>query len=218
MSQYLKNVKNIFEEILNAKTKKRLKEIENFKILKKYKVDLKKYPEIIFNLQKEDVNELLKGDTINSKDFQNKLKTPLEKLFYAMAWKNGDLSKLKHIMDGINDCKFDMERKSAFVFYQFGRYLTKTTGEPIVDQHVLRAFIIYSLLKEEKDGYNLEKILKYSKFETIRKSHVKWIEEYKKWLISDELRNVAKINDYVYYIDRILFALGKAIKSSNIKK
>jgi hypothetical protein len=54
-----------------------------------------------------------------------------------MAWKNNDLKKLKHIIEGIKD--ENEYKKTGIVFYQFGKHL-RNIGEPIIDQHVLRAF------------------------------------------------------------------------------
>jgi hypothetical protein len=70
---------------------------------------------------------------------------PLTKLLYAVLWKNGDLAKVKHVVKGILD-KRD-ESDNSIIFYQFGRHLSEKKSEPIVDQHVLRAFGILSLWK-----------------------------------------------------------------------
>ena len=209
LEEKVKRVVDIFAMILEAKDVEGLEEIEKIDDIKNYRIDLEKYPELKFSINKGDVNELISKNIINSQDFQDNLKTPLEKLFYAMAWKNGDLLKLKHILIGIQDSDFDEKRKSAFVFYQFGRHLANPQVEPIIDQHILSAFMVYEFAKKENNSEILNKLLK---FETIGKSHVKYIKEYKKWLKSDELSEVAKIEDYGYYIDRILFALGKSIK------
>ena len=73
------------------------------------------------------------------------------KLLYSIIWKNGDLLKVKHIIQGIleseienvdnNDKEF-VEKQDSLVFYQFGKYLTKKNNEPIIDQHVVRAFAV----------------------------------------------------------------------------
>jgi hypothetical protein len=66
----------------------------------------------------------------------------MEKLLYALAWKNGDLRKVKHIVAGILSSEDDAANK-AIVFNQFGIYLSGKRNEPIIDQHVLRAFAIF---------------------------------------------------------------------------
>ena len=207
LEEKVKRVTDIFAMILEAKDVEGLEKIEIIDDIKNYKIDLEKYPELKFSINKGDINELTSKNIINSQDFQDNLKTPLEKLFYAMAWKNGDLLKLKHILKGIQDSDFDEKRKSAFVFYQFGRHLSEGKSEPIIDQHILRAFIIFKLLSDDASD---EDINKYLKFDTIRKMHLKWVKEYKEWISS--LSNNFKENNYAYYIDRILFALGKSIK------
>ena len=230
LEEKLKIVADIFDMILEADGIKGLKKIEANAEIVKFRIDDKKFPKLDLGIKNEEFQKLFDEGLLNQEDFSfvvnqknkpdvmSKLTTPLEKFLFAMAWKNGDLPKLKHIINGFSDASklinsiSDKDRESAFVFYHFGRHLSNPQEEPIIDQHILRAFIIYSLLKEVKDGCNLEEISKYLKFETIRKSHVKWIKEYKKWLKSDELSKVAKIENYGYYIDRILFALGKSIK------
>ena len=94
------------------------------------------------------------------------------------------------------------------VFYQFGKYLTKKKGEPIIDQHVLRAFKLYLT-----DAKNDTEICKVRNLVTIGKNDVELIDDYKNWLtseaISDELK---RETDYAYHIDKILYAVGKKIK------
>ena len=45
------------------------------------------------------------------------------------------------------------------MFYQFGKYLTKKPGEPIIDQHVLRAFGIF---KADGDKDRIKKLKRLS--------------------------------------------------------
>ena len=210
LEQKVKRVTDIFAMILEAKDIKGLEKIEKIDDIKNYKIDLKKYPELKFSINKGDINELTSKNIINSQDFQDNLKTPLEKLLYAMAWKNGDLLKLKHIIKGFSDASNSInETESAFVFYHFGRHLANPDVEPIIDQHILRAFMVYKINENDIISDKFNKILKFT---TIGKKEKELIKEYKEWLVSDELSEVAKIEDYGYYIDRILFALGKSIK------
>ena len=106
LEEKVKRVTDIFAMILEAKDIKGLEKIEKIDDIKNYKIDLKKYPELKFSINKGDINELTSKNIINSQDFQDNLKTPLEKLLYAMAWKNGDLLKLMHILKGIQDSDF----------------------------------------------------------------------------------------------------------------
>ena len=90
--------------------------------------------------------------------------------------------------------------------------MTKTQGQPIIDQHVIRAFAIY----KETDTKNVEKL---RKLETLDKKQKPLIAEYKQWLISDNLSDELKNNtDYSYHIDKLLYATGKTIKLQKQRK
>ncbi len=171
------------------------------------------YPQIKFKLDNGDIDELINNDLIDKntltfkKDITEKLTDPLTKLLYSTVWKNGDIKKIKHIIKGIKEVNDNSnEQDDALVFYQFGKYLTKTPGQPIIDQHVLRAFAIY----KSTDDNNIETL---QKLETLKKTHKTLINEYINWLQSDELTNELKaIAEYTYFIDKLLFATGKTIK------
>jgi hypothetical protein len=140
----------------------------------------------------------------------SKMTDPLSKLLYAMAWKNGDLKKIKHIIKGVLN---EEDPTEALVFQQFGRYLKLDSKEPIIDQHVIRAFAVYKLeAKSEQEIQELRKI------NSINKKHESFISSYKEWLKSEELKeSLRNLHDYSYYIDKLLFAAGKTIKISNNK-
>ena len=55
-------------------------------------------------------------------------------------------------------------------------------------------------------------MVKYLELSQIKEKHWKRFNDYKDWLNS--LNKINKIKDYGYYVDRILFALGKQIKST----
>lgn len=130
----------IFQQIENANTIEVLTGILNNKEFGKNKLNIEKYPRIEFNIQPDEVRMLL----TNGKIDQKKISDPLTKLLYAMAWKQGDLNKIKHIINGILHTEDNTKsQENALVFYQFGKHLTKSNGEPIIDQHVLRAFSVY---------------------------------------------------------------------------
>ena len=83
--------------------------------------------------------------------------------------------------------------------------MTKT-GQPIIDQHVLRAFRIY----QTKD---LKEVARWRKKDTLNKTDRSLIDDYKDWLKSDEItKDLRNQQDYSYHIDQLLFALGKTIK------
>ncbi|MBC8397353.1 MAG: hypothetical protein H8E16_09690 [Flavobacteriales bacterium] len=217
----MKNVKEkvdeIFNSIKNASIKEELISIEGG--FDKYKIDINKFPKLDLNIDADKLKKLIaKGVFIDdfssnykiSPNIMSELTTPLEQFLFAMAWKNGDLLKLKHIIKGFSDASNSInETESAFVFYHFGRHLANPDVEPIIDQHILRAFMVFEFKENDINSEEFNKILK---FKTIGKKEKELIVRYKKWLKSDELSKVAEIKDYAYHIDRILFALGKSIK------
>lgn len=173
-------------EIITQKVKEI--KIENFgEYYKKEHEKLKdKYPIIDFKLNKIE----------NSKDFLNP-KTELEKFFYAVLWKQGDLIKLQNIIDGIN--KKDV--KKGFVFHQFGKFLS-SDNEPIIDQHTLRSFAYY---KHKTEYYSITEI-------TIK--HLDFITEYKNFIQKILQKIEGDKNEILFEIDRILFIFGRHIKKS----
>ena len=195
----MKNLAKIIFEILENNNSieiitQKVKEIkiENFgEYYKKEHEKLKdKYPIIDFKLNKIE----------NSKDFLNP-KTELEKFFYAVLWKQGDLIKLQNIIDGIN--KKDV--KKGFVFHQFGKFLSSET-EPIIDQHTLRSFAYF---KNKTEYYSITEL-------TIK--HKDFITEYKKF-IQDSLKKIeGNKNEILFEIDRVLFILGRFLKEKSNKK
>lgn len=200
-----------FASITNAKN---CAELKSIKILAGENFNEALYPKIDFSISKKEIEELkleniLEEDLSFSKDISSRIKDPLTKLLFATVWKNGDLQKIKHIIQGIVDQGSEKnEQESALVFYQFGKHLTKESGEPIVDQHVIRAFAVYNC----KEGQDPTSLLKIS---TLNKNHIEHIVEYKKWMLSDQIHDELKSDpDYCYEIDKLLFALGKAIKFS----
>lgn len=167
-----------------------------------------RYPKITFNITKEEIqelcdNQILDKNNLLTEDAPKKFDT-VSKLLYALVWKNGDLKKIKHIVQGVLDSHNDDDTKDdGLVFYQFGKYLSKTKGQPIIDQHVIRAFGVYKTKNTEQ----------FCKLQSLNKTHKSIINEYKEWLISEEIPEGLKSNiEYSYYIDRLLFALGKTIK------
>ena len=98
-------------------------------------------------------------------------------------------------------------KEDALVFYQFGKYLTKVPGEPIIDQHILRAFAIYT----STDMLNIKN---FRKMKSVGKKQISLIIAYKAWLTSNEItEDLKKEADYSYHIDKLLFAAGKTVKS-----
>ena len=205
---------NVFKKITESKTIEDIDNVfENLKIPEKNRMKSDTYPQLKFKIDKDDIDTLIKKELIDENtfafknDITEKLNDPLAKLLFSTVWKRGDLKKVKHIIKGVTESNNNtIEQDDALVFYQFGRYLTKDDGQPIIDQHVIRAFIVY----KSEDTNKLEML---RKFETIKKSDKDVITEYKNWLKGDLLsENLKKNPDYTYHIDKLLFATGKTIK------
>ena len=180
--------KEIFEALEVCTSPQSVREImQKYLMASEFEEFEKKYPKIDFTITKDELNGIEfdhEGNLILS---SLKITSPLEKLFYAVLWKNGDLPKLKHVVKGIKGIDPENER---IVFHQFGRHLSNT-DEPIIDQHVLRAVREYIQLEKETDSEILN--------------------EYKKW------RNKIPVNatdraEVFYLIDKVLFFLGKSLK------
>ena len=215
-------IDTIFSLISNATTIHDLQNILEHPALLKSRMDNSKYPKIEFSISDKEIESMIDSGILNSdltfsNTISSQLKDPITKLLYAMIWKNGDLKKEKHICQGILDSnKVEVNRKSTFVFYQFGKYLTKTKGQPIIDQHVLRAFAIF--VEIEGENVNEEKVDEIRRTTILKVGDVDLIKKYKTWLLSVSLNDENKnFLDYTYYIDKILFATGKTIKAAPLQ-
>lgn len=200
--------KNVFKEIESKKTCEELATIiDSNATLSKYKLPTDKYPPIKFSItpeEKEQLKGLVNKDGNINENINYESEGILAKLFYAMAWKNGDLPKLKHIVNGIfNSEKDSIEQETGLVFYQFGKHLANPFKEPIIDQHVMRAFAVR----------NTQQFAIGNKLTYTPKEQKILIDEYKKWLVSNEIQQELRNDvDYMYYVDLVLFAAGRAIK------
>lgn len=158
-SEALNLVETTFIEILKAHDVSALKDmLTTNPTLKKWQMDRSKYPELQLESMVKDIASLmtdkLDEDLRLHADLSVRLETPLEKLLYALAWKNGDLQKVAHIIKGAADVRpTSLTNGPGQVFRQFGRYLADRS-ESIVDQHVLRAFELY----EQLNGPNSAKL------------------------------------------------------------
>jgi hypothetical protein len=205
-------VETTFIEILKAHDVSALKDMLNTNpTLKKWQMDRSKYPELQLELTAKDITSLmadkLDEDLRLHADLSARLKSPLEKLLYALAWKNGDLQKVAHIIKGAADIRpTSLTNGPGQVFRQFGRHLADRS-ESIVDQHVLRAFELYEQLNTPNSA----------KVKAIRKK-INWdkdvacIERYKLWLNEHFKERQDSEPGFVVNIDMVLFALGRAVK------
>ena len=204
---------DVFSKIKKANLISDLIEIENTLSIK---FDVVKYPKINFSISKDEILDLKRKKIIDGAGNFNsntEIKDPITRLFYSIIWKQGDLQKAKHIVNGIcHDPESKTEQEDALVFYQFGKHLANKKDEPIIDQHTIRAFLVYKNINKE------DEIAKARMLSSVSSKESVVITQYKNWLTSNELTlSLKKSPDYVYYIDRILFGLGKMLKVSKTK-
>lgn len=178
-------------------------------IKKKDQFDILKYPKIDFHLKEAELkvlfdNNIIDQKTLKIKSISNKdLVNPLTKLLYSIVWKNGDLGKESHILNGIRN---GLQGKSGQVFYQLGKHLDNKNQEPIIDQHVIRAFKIYRAIEKKASK---EEIIRLRSAELSTKEH---FDDYKEWLNRSKFIQDNTSNNLLYYVDQLLFAVGKTIK------
>mgnify|MGYP000938719341 CR=1 FL=1 len=200
-----------FEKLLTSKTVDEVERIlDDLKIDMKFRMDDKVYPRLKFKITKQEIEELKEKGVITADNLLADIATadPLTKLLYSVSWKNGDLKKVKHIIEGIVSGQQD-EKENGLVFYQFGKYLTKKPGEPIIDQHVLRAFGAY------KANGDKEKLDRLKRLSLITKKEKELIDQYKLWLRTDLTKELRDNDNYSYHVDKVLFAVGKSIKEKS---
>lgn len=214
--QALNLVIKTFTEILNAHDVRALEKVlTSDPMLNKWQMDRNKYPELQLQLTADDISTLvddkLDKDLRLHADLSACLETPLEKLLYALAWKNGDLQKVVHIIKGAIEAgqSTSLTNGPGQVFKQFGRHLADRS-ESIVDQHVLRAFELYELYKQNEspssdDVMAIRKKINWDK-------DVACITRYKTWLKTQFSKHQRSELGFVVNIDMVLFALGRAIK------
>jgi len=201
------NITNLFESIENANSIANLQSLMQYEEWQKEIEKLNtKYPPLQFALQSEEITLLVKKGIL-SEQHQLQLANipiddPLLKLLTSLIWKNGDLSKIQHIADGITG-KNTSTSKQNIIFRQFGKSLTKT-GAPIIDQHVLRAFGCFKY-PEKKEYFIKKKIYKNSDLQVVN-DYITWF-----------LTKMSKIEElekksFAQLMDRILFIAGKKIQ------
>jgi hypothetical protein len=188
--------------------------------LKGFVFDEKKYPPLRFTIGRDELD----GDFIDKNGklllqeyMNNREPSVLERLLYSEIWKQGGISKVQHIANGIlassNEGNGHGKSLSAEVFYRFGRHIADKSN-PIIDQHTIRAF----LLMREGDLKNnaIEIINKTSKsgYKIPRST----ADEYCIW--AQETIREAQTN-YILalsLLDKVMFSIGKYAKSLNNNK
>lgn len=212
-------IESVFAFIENANSLKDLEinklkcgsiEFEQYIIDKPF--DRNIYPKINYSINQIEIEKLKQIGILNVDDNDilkieiNESSTTLEKLFYSMIWKNGDIQKLKSIINGIVQ---DDKEIPSLVFKQFGRFLA-TVDEPIIDQHVIRAYIA--------SGKYEEKIPKNTSLYNANNETIKIVDSYKEYILEQAKRiDKGSLRNTLIVVDEILFLLGKYLKSKGYK-
>lgn len=134
----------------------------------------------------------------------------LEKLLYSMLWKNGDLGKEHHLISGILGGSH--YKKFGTVFYEFGGYLAGKHSY-ILDQHTLRCFAVRAASDNEiSTARNLDQI------DGTDAKCLELIKSYREFYKDIILNVLCDQTDYLYMVDRLLFAAGKLVKTKKAEK
>jgi hypothetical protein len=195
------------------------------------------YPDIEFTISKNEFEqvsefvELLSDNTVNKPakiaDFLSG--NALGKFFYALAWKQGDLIKLDTLLDGLKRVHQENAtslENGSLVFPQFGAHLADPAEQPIIDQHIIRAFNYYELVisDEREITYQLmnsgnNKVAKNkARDRNIFRFKEEDVSAYLKWLKSNiDHVNQEKKRKALRTIDKCLFTLGKALNTNTVK-
>lgn len=132
----------IFRDLKESRTTEKVN-----RLLREHGIDEKfifnedTYPRLKFTITKDEIDHLIQGRVLthNYCIASNPRLDTLGKLLYALAWKIGDILKIKHIIEGISS-EPDHQADDAIIFNQFGRHLSGKPNEPIIDQHAHAAF------------------------------------------------------------------------------
>lgn len=190
---------SIFARIESSETEKEL-----IDIAAEYNLNLieNKYPRLGMKISAEEIlelkeNKVLTVDVDNNLTINQECLNPIAKLLYALVWKQGDLQKLKQIIQGIEEVENpDKDKKDALVFYSYGNHLGNPTKFPIIDQHIVRAFNLF------KDSSNSESVRKSDRvYQIDRQNYLHWYSKFEN-----------KSSDFLYYLDRLLFEIGRTVK------
>jgi hypothetical protein len=208
---------NLVENLdINIEPSKQIDEIfKKYPFLIQKRPNTTKFPRLKFNLELNDIDNLIenklidKNNKINLEFFKIENLTPLEKILYSVLWKQGDLGKEKHIISGVlNSSQVD----DGLVFYYFGQHLQNKIENPIVDQHVIRAFRIKECHEFENIKNIRTKDFNIRKKGLIDKKII--IQNYLNWHKKIRIkREKNQQEDLTYNLDLLFFALGKFIKN-----
>lgn len=205
-----KRVNDIFKSIRWAKTIQKLHALILKNDYAKTIADFeKKYIPISLSIKKSDIIKLRKVNKITD-DFKVNADLiynadPLTKLMFAVLWKNGQVNRVTHLIQGIVGNPI-AEGRGAIVFRQFGKNLANSE-EPIIDQHVLRAYELSG------DKMSSEASITKARRRQVYSGKDKLVTQYREWF-QQTLNAIpeAKRKDFKYLLDKLLFCLGKEVK------
>ncbi len=200
---HLEKVKGFITHIKTAKSIEDWQALLRNEHIALFKKSDQTYPPIAGLFKNEDLKDKLAKIEINN------LSTVTEKILYAVLWKNGDLLKVAHVINGLN-----LERSTsptAITFHQFGQFLAAPDENPIIDQHVIRAFRAVQE-KDSLDMVTLMKIAKSGPLHATRNGDI--IKDYINWVKEKHAGSMDCTPAELFYaIDDIMFAFGRWIKS-----
>lgn len=202
----ISKINEILRAIVDAQNRDDWNEIKNL-VPSQFHKDPVKYKSISGLFTPEDIAQL--PSTIEQKD----LTRPIEKLLYAALWKNGDLLKITHIINGIKGV--ETAESSAMTFYYFGKFLANPAKSPIIDQHVIRAYkaIISKRPLDESLLHEISQsgLLNSKKDTAIVNEYIKWATEKATTIKSGDSDIVMSLE----LIDDVMFAFGRMLKNSS---
>lgn len=185
--------------IKNQKIRELANRVKNEKnhVLCKYR---NKYPDLTdFKITAGDLQQIERLNKFPQPLPESHNWTPLEKLFYAVLWKDAKLKSIKLIIKGVRAAlEGKQESPPNFVYYYLGRHLADRLKEPLVDQHTLRAWWLIR---------NAEIRSKFT---------ISDAESYRRWF--SEICTDENLTTYkeVRSVDSLFFAFGKYAKSSPV--
>lgn len=200
------NYSQYLDSIQQCQTTEALISVLNLPDLTNYKMSLNKYPRLKISITKEQVETLIEsgiiGETgeINYDAISNQ--SALSQLLYSFLWKQGDIQKIKHIVNGFRN--EEPLSDSGIVLHYFGKHLADNTN-PIIDQHVIRAYAFIRGL----GNVNEDRLSKKNKPN---------ISAYIHWFKNDLPDFVKESSENRYLVDQIMYAIGKKVKAERHQK
>lgn len=162
-----------------------------------------KYPRLAIG-PIDDFGSLQKAFDFKTGTLKQAAGSELEKLLYALSWKQGDVQKLRHIHEGLT-ANGDEPPDAGMTFWYFGKHLRDPSLNPIVDRNVIAAFAVFNKEKDHSRFKKLNVLSKRKDAEIIR-AFVHW---YRHSLAKDVRSNKQALS----LVDDIIFCLGKRYRA-----